>query len=403
MADFYQTGVVTTLHRLGPSDPNRLEAELKDLSRSSPLALVLPSLFSELEGEALPAIVEELKRVPYIHRIVVSLDRASAAEFHVARRFFSRLPQQLRIIWNDGPRIQELFREMAAEGLRIGRPGKGRGTWLASGYILAEGTAHVIALHDCDILTYSRDLLARLVYPVMNRRLNYSFAKGYYARISGRMHGRVTRLFMTPFLRAFIRLIGYHPLLAFMDSFRYPLSGEFAMVAELARVNRIPGDWGLEVGTLFEVYRNCALRHICEVDIADAYDHKHQDLSPEDPDQGLFRMAREITEGLLRTLASEGVILPEGFFDSLEATYERLAQDTMKRYEDDAALNGLSFDRHPENLALETFSRAIRQAAREFRREPRPSSVAMPNWMLVEAAIPDIGRKLCDAVEADNA
>lgn len=36
------------------------------------------------------------------------------------------------------------------------------------------------------------------------------------------------------------------------DSLRYSLAGEFAMAADLAAVNRIPGDWGLEVGTLAE-------------------------------------------------------------------------------------------------------------------------------------------------------
>ena len=36
----------------------------------------------------------------------------------------------------------------------------------------------------------------------------------------------------------------------FMDSFRYPLAGEFAMITDMARTNRIPWDWGLEVGVL---------------------------------------------------------------------------------------------------------------------------------------------------------
>ena len=48
------------------------------------------------------------------------------------------------------------------------------------------------------------------------------------------------------------------------------------MRADLARVNHIPSDWGLEVGVLDEVFRNCARSRICQVDIADNYDHKHQ-------------------------------------------------------------------------------------------------------------------------------
>ena len=45
------------------------------------------------------------------------------------------------------------------------------------GYILSTGETEAVALHDCDILTYSRDLLARLIYPVANPKFNFDFAK----------------------------------------------------------------------------------------------------------------------------------------------------------------------------------------------------------------------------------
>ncbi len=87
MSDFYQTGVVTTLRRLGPPNVERLERELV---RERPVALVLPSLFSELEGPALGHIVDELSKVPYVQQIVISLDRADRKQFERAREFFSR-------------------------------------------------------------------------------------------------------------------------------------------------------------------------------------------------------------------------------------------------------------------------------------------------------------------------
>ena len=37
------------------------------------------------------------------------------------------------------------------------------------------------------------------------------------------------------------------------------------------------------------------------------------------------------------------------------AAYVRTAQDTIARYSDDAKLNGLLFDRHAEEVAVETF------------------------------------------------
>jgi glucosyl-3-phosphoglycerate synthase len=127
--------------------------------------------------------------------------------------------------------------------------------------------------------------------------------------VTDRLHGRVTRLFITPMLRSLQRLVGPHPLLTFLDSFRYPLSGECAMVRDLAWINRIPSDWGLEIGVLAEVYRNCALRRICQADIADAYEHKHQTLSADDPGTGLLKMCVDITKSLFRNLASEGLDL----------------------------------------------------------------------------------------------
>ncbi|MCK7478417.1 MAG: hypothetical protein M0C28_14215 [Candidatus Moduliflexus flocculans] len=41
-------------------------------------------------------------------------------------------------------------------------------------------------------------MLARLFYPVASPHIDYAFCKGYYARVTDRMHGRVTRLFVTP-------------------------------------------------------------------------------------------------------------------------------------------------------------------------------------------------------------
>jgi glucosyl-3-phosphoglycerate synthase len=51
MADFYQTGVVATFHRLGMIDTENIEKELTWHAHERPITLVLPSLYSELEGD----------------------------------------------------------------------------------------------------------------------------------------------------------------------------------------------------------------------------------------------------------------------------------------------------------------------------------------------------------------
>lgn len=401
MSDFHQNGVVTVLHRLGRPNLEQLEAELQRHASTNPIALVLPSLYSELQRPALRKIVETLTEVRYVNEIVISLDRASALEFRLAKEYFSILPQRVRVIWNDGSRIQQILKRLTDNAIDVGLAGKGRGCWTAFGYVLARHQSKVLALHDCDIVSYDRQYLARLCYPIANPNLGYEFAKGYYSRITDRLHGRVTRLFMTPLLRSLQQLVGTHPLLTFLDSFRYPLAGEFAMVSDLAWINRIPGDWGLEVGVLAEVYRNCALRRVCQVDIADAYEHKHQELSADNPDAGLLKMSADITKALFRNLASDGVILSDGLLKTLRATYLQAAQDAISRYENDAMINSLQFDRHQERTAVEVFLKGMKLATQSFIEDPLGVPM-ISNWSRVVAAVPDVFGLLIDAVESDH-
>lgn len=401
MSDFYQTGVVATLHRLGAHSLESLEAGLRDFVRVQPIALVLPALYSEFEGEAMPRILEEVSHVSYLSQVVVTLGRADAQQFREARRRVEGIHPHVRVIWNDGPQIQRIYSDLKAAGLPVGEDGKGRSCWMAYGYVLAGGRATIIALHDCDIVNYSRELLARLCYPVADLRIDYVFSKGYYARVTDRMHGRVTRLLISPLVRSLQRLVGYHPFLVYLDSFRYALAGEFCMYADMARINRIPGDWGLEVGVLAEVYRNFSVKRICQVDIADNYEHKHQNLSADDPQKGLMRMTVDIAKTLYRTLAAEGVVLSEGVLRTLQAQYVRSAEDTITRYYADARVNGLNFDRHAEEEAVHAFARGLCLAADGFLADPLGAPL-IPNWNRVVAAMPDIFPRLNEAVEIDN-
>lgn len=404
MADFHQTGVITTLHRLGRSDRDRLEVALRSYAEARPIALVLPCLHAELRDVALKGIVDQLQKVPYLAQVVVSVSGTeSRVEFDEVRAAFQDVRtldgSPATLIWNGGTRIQELYDRLAEEGLDAGQDGKGRSAWLAYGYVLATNRARVIALHDCDIRDYDREMLARLCFPLANPNMNYEFAKGYYGRVTDRLYGRVTRLFMTPFLRAMRSVLGPNPLLEFLDSFRFPLAGECAMTTDLARSTRIPSDWGLEVGMLAEVFRNCSLKRICQVEICDNYDHKHRELAEEGG--GLHRMVVDIGSSLIRNLASYGVEFDAGFLNTLSVAYVRTAQDAVARYCDDAALNGLHFDRHEEELAVETFSRALRAAGLSFVGDPM-GAPQIPNWNRVTSALPDILHDLRAAVEADR-
>ena len=398
MADFYQTGLVTTLHRLKPNSIDRLERDLERFVHAKPIGLVLPALYSEFESPAMARIAGDLREVRYLQRIVVALGRATPEQFARAKDFFRDFYTPVTVIWMDGAKVQRLLEMLRDRGLSAGEDGKGRSCWLSYGYILAKRDCDIIALHDCDIANYDRQLLARLCYPLAHPHLGFEFSKGFYARVTDRMHGRVTRLFVTPLIRSMLDMAPGASFLRFLDSFRYVLAGEFAMDVNLARVNRIPADWGLEVGMMAEVHRNCALARVCQVDLTDNYEHKHQVLSADDSSKGLTRMAGDIAKSLFRTLASEGVVLTADHFRSLEVRYVRMAQDTIARYYADAMLNGLRFDRNAEEMAVSAFARSLRRAAGEFIDDPLGLPL-IPNWNRVLSAIPEFPELLEDAVE----
>lgn len=401
MADFFQNGVIATLQKLGERDINDFEREILKYSKQRPITLVLPALYTEFKGEAMPRILRELEKVPYLKRVVVSLDGADEACFRNVKDIMSGLPQEVVIIWNDGERMKRLYELLAHEDLFPQIRGKGRGVWISLGYTLAIGDCYLLATHDSDIVNYKRELLARLIYPVINPNFDFEFCKGYYARFTNKLYGRVTRLFFTPLVRALSKIVGPDHFFEYLDSFRYPLSGEFSMALDLARVVRIPADWGLEIGLLSEVYRNITLRRICQVEVIEYYEHKHKPLSADRPEMGLMRMAIDIAQTLFRIVSQNGIVFNDGFFRTLKVTYLREAWESIDKYEALAALNGLTFDRHEEATAVENFIRAIDMAAEEFTEDPLAVPL-IPNWSLVTSAIPEFFDLLVEAVKEDN-
>jgi len=402
MADFHQNGVVATLHNLRERSLDRMEKEIEQFAANRPITLILPSLYSELEAPALDHIVTELAQVPYIAEIVIGLDQADRAQFDHAKAYFSRLPQKHSILWHDGPRLRAIDAKLAEADLAPDQPGKGRNVWYCMGYVLGARNSGVVALHDCDITTYSREMLARLIYPVANPGFPYVFSKGYYPRIAERsLNGRVTRLLVTPLLLSLERVIGHHPYIDYLKAFRYPLAGEFAMRTHLLPDIRIPSDWGLEIGVLSELWRSYSNNAICQVDIADAYDHKHQPLSPDDAARGLSRMSIDITKALLRKLATDGVVFSQESLRTLKATYFRTALDLVEIYHNDARMNGLSTDRHREEQAVELFAANLVEAGNIFLDNPNATPF-MPSWNRVQSALPDLIGAMQEAVRADR-
>jgi len=401
MADFYQHGIITTMQKLGDREDNELDKELEKISQKRPIALLLPALVSEFESPAISGILAELKKVNYIRKVVLSLDRADEKQFKTVKKIMSALPCKVKVVWHDGPRIRKLYDELRRNEFKLERPGKGRSVWMTMGYILSDKDIYAIALHDTDILSYSRGMLSRLVYPVVHPALDFEFSKGYYARVKEKLYGRVTRLFYTPLIRALKRILNYNAFVDYLGNFRYALSGEFALISSLARGIRISPTWGLEVSLLNEVYRKTSINRICQVEISEIYDHKHQSLQKDSPDVGLIRMATEIAEALFRILSQDGIMMSQSFFRTLYMVYIEESRVAIEKYHSLSLLNGLKYDRHGEIEASEAFVHSLKVATEGFMADPVGLPM-MSAWVRVTAALPDFSERFIEAVDLDN-
>ena len=402
MGDFSQNSIVANLHDFSLKSTNEIETELLLFSKERKLELILPCLFSELKGTALPNIVKEISKTKYLNHIIIGLDKADEKDVKFAFSFFRKLKLPFSILWNDGPNLKKLDTELQNKGLGPKEMGKGRNVWYCIGMAIARGEARSIALHDCDIKTYDRRLLAKLFYPVVNPLFNFEFCKGYYPRITNnKMNGRVARLLVYPILIAMERTIGRSEYLDFMKSFKYPLAGEFSFRRNLLPELKIPTDWGIEIGILSEMQRNQASNRICQVDLAETYDHKHQDVSFNNDSAGLSRMSIDIIKTLIRKLATQGFTFNIETFRTLKATYYRTALDMIDIYRSDSIMNGISFDSDKEEKTVEMFALNIMKAGESFFENPMETPF-IPTWSRVNSAIPDFLTRFKKTVEKEN-
>ncbi|MGK7952683.1 MAG: glucosyl-3-phosphoglycerate synthase [Xenococcaceae cyanobacterium] len=395
----YKQELITTIHDFG-CNLEFLEERLVELSEDSPTAVLIPALYEELERPALAQIRDRLTECAFIKTVIVCLYAETTEQYSTAVEFFTCLPQPTFVIWENGRRVTELLENLRARGLDLlSLRGKGRAVWLGLG--LATLEAEAIALHDADIITYDRSYPLKLLFPLLEKEFGIAFNKAYYARLGNyprSLNGRVVRLFVTPLLTALTELFGYRKYLRYLSAFRYPLSGEFAMKSDLALNTRIPGNWGLEIGLLAEVYRNVAEKRIAQIDLG-IFDHKHQQVG-NSSEEGLRKMCRDILRSVLRTLTeTEQVIISRDHIHALRVKFRREAQDYTRQYFVDARFNSLQYDRHQEEVITELFEEVISDAGELYFSDP--SGAQIPDWTRALAVTPDLREQLQDAVKAD--
>ncbi len=397
----YKQELITTIHDFG-GNLEFLEDRLTQLAQESPTAVLIPALYEELERPALTQIRDFLGHCAFVKTVIVCLYAETMEQYAKAVQFFELLPQTTLVIWENGNRVTRLLENLRERNLDLlGFKGKGRAVWLGLGVASLE--AEAIALHDADIITYDRSYPLKLLFPLLEKEFGIAFNKAYYARLgseSRRLHGRVVRLFVTPLLTALTELFGYQNYLRYLNAYRYPLSGEFALTNDLALNIRIPANWGLEIGLLAEVYRNVAHKRIAQIDLG-VFDHKHQAIG-NSSEEGLRKMCRDILRSVLRTLTeTEQVVITMEHIHALRVKFRREAQDYTRQYFVDARFNNLEYDRHQEEVTTELFEQAILEAGEQY--FLNPAGAQIPDWTRALAVMPDFREQLRDAALTDAA
>ena len=376
MSDFFQHGLISTLHRLRPVD----QGEDQNLCNAG-LGLLLPCHSRDAGSQALVDTIKVLNQLTFLDQVIISVNGfASAKE---AQAFWSQLKLPHTVLWNDSPSFLSWLQNHELPAIA----GKGLNLWSGFGFALSQTELQALIIHDCDIQNYTASLPVSLAVPVAN--LEYQFCRGFYSRVQEQLYGRVTRLFVIPIVRALVRTLGHLPLLDFIDSFRYPLAGECALSTGLAASLSVENGWGVEVGWLCEAYRLIDPEEICQVDLAMRYHHRHQTVDPGRPTEGLLGMVSDIALSILTHLEKEGCRLDPATLESVVAGYEQTANDIIRRYRDVAEFNKLSFAEDEERQTARLFQERLRAVAEQFTQGARTRS--LPPWeqLLREESFPE--------------
>jgi glucosyl-3-phosphoglycerate synthase len=361
MSDFSQKHMkVTNLYLLG-RDTRYLRPRLRLRARKKMPVLVIPTLATEFTlEENMPVfehIVSQLRNVSYLNHIIFGLDAATDDEAFLLAEILKKGGLKNYLIQhNQGAGFTGIYDQFSQAGFGLTELGKGRNMFISFGVAQALG-AGCVGVIDADIKTFTRRQLDRLFYPVLV--LEYQFSKAFYSRISeGQMYGRVKRLLLDPLLLVFQRKFSESEdtkllrIIDFLHAFKYQLSGEVVFDISLLKRMHFATNWGVEIFTLIEVYRKAT--NIAQVQISmDPFDHKHQQISEDNTEGGLFKMAIDIVTTLLSTLViEEGFEISDYFVQDLAITYLDVADEMIKKYADNSSFADLSYDRNAEEALV---------------------------------------------------
>jgi hypothetical protein len=134
MSDFFQQGLISTLHRLVPV---QTRDQIEDLRADESITLVLPCHYTEIGTAALKTIISALDEGTFIGNVVISMNGIPEDRISDVKRFWSGLKLPHVVLWNDSP---ELLQGTRATGTAC-HDRQRTYLWLAFGWLTVDGTA----------------------------------------------------------------------------------------------------------------------------------------------------------------------------------------------------------------------------------------------------------------------
>lgn len=371
--EYVQEGI-TTLHDFGDRSPSASRKELQPVLERT--GIVVPMTDREHETRTTERILSELERLDPAQVFVPV--RIASGRIDSFRRWLDGFDLPITALWCNAPPVERVVR---SHGLPTDF-GKGSDVWLALGAAL--DACEYVVVHDADAKTFDRDHVLRLLTPLANHD-ELSFSKAYYARVeNGRLYGRLFRLCYEPLIRAIASQAEQtHPYLTYLQSFRYPLAGEFAVTTEFGRSIRPPPSWGLEVAILGDAFDYGGFRGTVQVDLG-RHEHHHRSVCGS---AGLEGMSHRVVETLLQTLEAHGIDVE---YDALTDRFLAMGNRLVDQYHADAAFNGFEYDAADERDQVERYANSVAPPA-AIDRLPSWRETSLAPRTVLEASRPWIG------------
>ncbi|MGQ9543557.1 MAG: glycosyltransferase family 2 protein [Candidatus Bathyarchaeia archaeon] len=363
-------------------------SKLVDLGYIDEIVIIDGSLDERdrVDQSTLIKVVETAYEELDLFRRQVGLIRENRSEaMHARRGFFDFI---VRTIHQFDPNIFHVLEKFGVQekiGLTSIPAGKGAALWLA----IPASEGDIVCFLDSDIINFQKEFAVALCDPIVdgfkgggrqvtmtkacyNRlTMTYEAPKGIYT-----LGGRVTRLFAIPLLKVLTE--EFPEIFRGLGSFKYPLSGEFAVRREFLESLFFPSDYSIEFSILNQSMRRLNPPAVAQIDL-DIFYHIGQTV------RGLDAMIGQITNRILRTLESDGVTLTKYRKSRIAAKYREKALSIMPRYWNSfnrikRQVSGVERLRYSKMMDMQRFERFYRHFKHNFLHDPKPEQLILPSW-----------------------